>query len=112
MFKKIISSFLALCFFAMQSLVLLASPQVALAQESGPELPEIESVGIVISAVQITGGDGKAGEDFIELYNASSEPLDLNGFRLVKRTATASTDTSIKAWSAETIVQPHHFYLW
>jgi hypothetical protein len=110
MFKKIVSSFLALCFFTMQSFLLLLSSQIAVAQTGS--VVDAESASIVISAVQITGGVGKTSEDFIELYNASPAPVDLNGFRLVKRTATASTDASLKAWSSETIIQPHHFYLW
>lgn len=67
---------------------------------------------IVISAVQITGGTGHTSEDFVELYNPTDTPLDLNGFRLVKRTAAGTTDTLIKSWTQSTVVSAHHFYLW
>ncbi|HMR55469.1 MAG TPA: lamin tail domain-containing protein, partial [Candidatus Doudnabacteria bacterium] len=67
---------------------------------------------LVISAVQITGGVGKTAEDFIELYNPNPFPVDLNGYRLVKRTATVSTDSSIKVFNTETLIPPHSFYLW
>lgn len=77
------------------------------AVEAAPEEPAL-----IISAVQITGGTGRTQEDFIELYNPGSEPFDLNGHRLVKRTAAGTADTAIKAWTEETLVLPHHFYLW
>lgn len=67
---------------------------------------------INISAVQITGGPGKTSEDFIELFNPNPFSVDLNGYRLVKRTATASADTSIKVFNTETIIPPFSFYLW
>lgn len=67
---------------------------------------------LVISAVQITGGTGRTQEDFIEFYNPTSEPFDLNGYRLVKRTATGVTDTSLQSWTSSKIVQPYHFFLW
>lgn len=53
---------------------------------------------LLISAVQITGGVGKTSEDFIELFNPNPSPVNLNGYRLVKRTATATTDSSIKSF--------------
>jgi hypothetical protein len=77
-----------------------------------PAQAQEAATGLIISAVQITGGPGFTQEDFVELYNSSSEPVDLNGFRLVKRTATGVTDQIIKSWSETTIVAPYHFYLW
>jgi Lamin Tail Domain len=67
---------------------------------------------LYISAVQITGGTGRTQEDFIELYNPTDMPFDLNGYRLVKRTATATTDTLIQSWTSVKIVPAHHFFLW
>lgn len=67
---------------------------------------------IVISEVQITGGAGNTDNDFIELYNSTSLPFDLDGHRLVKRTASSSTDTSLKSWTSSTIIPAHGFYLW
>ncbi len=59
---------------------------------------------VVISAVQITGGVGKTAEDFIELFNPTNQPVNLKGFRLVKRTATATADASIKSWTEDTFI--------
>ncbi|MBU1146425.1 lamin tail domain-containing protein [Patescibacteria group bacterium] len=67
---------------------------------------------LVISEVQITGGTGQTGNDFIELYNPTSVPIDLDGYRLVKRTAAGATDTSIKSWTSSTIIPAHGYYLW
>lgn len=65
---------------------------------------------VVISEVQISGA--AATDDFIELYNPTDSNVDLNGYRLVKRTAAGTTDSSIKAWSSETMIPAHGYYLW
>ncbi len=80
-------------------------------EETTPE-PEVVEPYLIISAVQITGGTGKTQEDYIELFNPTSVPFDLNGYRLVKRTAANTTDSLIISWTQSTIVQPHHFWLW
>lgn len=67
---------------------------------------------VVISEVQITGGTGATGHDFIELYNPTSTNFDLNGHKLVKRSGTTATDTQIKSWTTSTIISSHGFYLW
>lgn len=67
---------------------------------------------IIISQVQITGGAGKTGNDFVELYNNSDAAINLKGYRLVKRTANGSVDTSLKSWTADACVPPKGYYLW
>lgn len=68
---------------------------------------------LVISEVQIgKSGTGNADNDFVEIYNPTNSPLDLNGHRLVKRTAGDTMDDAIKSWTTETIVAPHSYYLW
>lgn len=67
---------------------------------------------VVISEVQITAGPGQTNQDFIELYNPTNSSIDLNGYRLVKRSGNASNDTNIKSWTSATIIQSHGFYLW
>jgi DNA/RNA endonuclease G (NUC1) len=65
---------------------------------------------VVISQFQ-TGG-GTAEDEFIELHNTGSAPVDLNGFRLVYRSATGSTDVGpFATWSTSTILQPGQYYL-
>lgn len=67
---------------------------------------------IVISEVQIDGGPTNTTHDFIELYNPTNSPLDLNGHRLIKRPGNSPNDTTIKSWTSSTIIQAHGFYLW
>lgn len=117
-FKTIVYAFLS-CLIAAQSIFYAALPRFVLAEEL-PIPMQIEEVldeeiiepYVLISAVQITGGTGKTQEDFIELFNPTDEPFDLNGHRIVKRTASGTSDTLIKNWTTSTIVPPHHFYLW
>ncbi len=73
---------------------------------------QASNLSLVISTVQITGGVGRTNEDFVELYNPNSEPVNLNGYRLVKRTGNAQTDSSIKSWTADVFIPAHSFYLW
>jgi predicted extracellular nuclease len=66
---------------------------------------------LVISEVQIAGS-GRVNEDFIEIYNPTSSNVDLDGYRIVKRTASGTSDSSIKSWNSETIIPAHGHYLW
>lgn len=76
-----------------------------------PSLPVEEIDYILISEVQISTSTS-SNNDFVEFYNPSSFPYDLNGHRLVRRSATSSTDITIKSWTTQTIIQPHGYYLW
>lgn len=67
---------------------------------------------LVISQVQITGGPGKTTNDFIELFNPTSEDIDLKGMRLVKRTKEGQADTLLKSWTESTIIKARGYYLW
>lgn len=67
---------------------------------------------ILINEVQITGGPGQTTNDFIELYNPNSQPVNLKGYRLVKRAATSTSDTSIKSWTTDVFIPAFRYYLW
>lgn len=67
---------------------------------------------LVISKIQITGGTGLSTHDFVTIYNKSAEPIDLKGFRLVKRTKTGTTDTTLKSWTTETLIAAGSYYTW
>ena len=88
-------------FFVSVFLVLVGARPVAAA-----------STTIVINEMQITGGTGNTDHDFVELLNTGSEPYNLKGHRLVKRTKTGTTDTSLKSWTADTLIPPGGYYLW
>lgn len=67
---------------------------------------------LVISAVQITGGEGKTNYDFIEIYNPTNQDVNLKGYRLVKRTKAGTSDTSIKSWTDDAIIKARGWRLW
>jgi len=73
---------------------------------------------IVISEVQTNGGTGGGQDqltdrDFIELYNVTAVPINLNGYRLVKRTGSGvPTDTTIIAFNATHEIPAHGYFLW
>ncbi|HEX3101661.1 MAG TPA: DNA/RNA non-specific endonuclease, partial [Pyrinomonadaceae bacterium] len=66
--------------------------------------------GMVIS--QFQAGGGTADDEFVELHNVSAAPIDINGYRLVYRSATGSIDVGpFATWTNQTIIQPGQFYL-
>ncbi len=67
---------------------------------------------LYISQVKITDGAGHTAEDFVELFNPGSEPVNLKDLRLVKRTAQGSQDSLIKSWTEDMWIPTHGFYLW
>ncbi len=66
----------------------------------------------VISKIQTTGGPGKTTEDFVELYNPGPGSFNLKGYRLVKRTKTGTSDTSLKSWTADALITEGGVYRW
>lgn len=67
---------------------------------------------LVISAVEITEGEGKTDHDFVEIYNPTANDINLKGYRLVKRTKTGTSDTSIKSWTDDAVIKAHSWRLW
>jgi len=72
---------------------------------------------ILITEVQIEGLN--VNQDFVELYNPNNSDINLDDYqgsylRLVKRTKTAASDTTIKSWSrdSEAKILSHGYYLW
>ncbi|MEP6847270.1 MAG: lamin tail domain-containing protein, partial [Acidobacteriota bacterium] len=68
------------------------------------------SPNIVIS--QFQAGGGVADDEFVELHNIGSAPVDLNGYVLVYRSSAGTTDVGpFASWTTSTIVQPGQYYL-
>ena len=66
---------------------------------------------LVISQVQ-PGTAADPNDEFVEIHNTSSSPIDLNGFRLVYRSQNGSNDVGpLAVWTTSTILQPGQFYL-
>lgn len=66
----------------------------------------------VISQVQISGAGNKSKQDFIKIFNPDPIPFDLKGHRLIKRTQTGASDSSIKSFTAETIIPAGGYFTW
>lgn len=64
---------------------------------------------LVISQFQASGGSDN--DEFIEIKNTSATPFDLNGYRVVYRSASGTNDVAIMAWSTSTIVAPGGYRL-
>lgn len=71
------------------------------------------SPNIVISQFQVAGNSAAnpALDEFIELHNISQSSVDLNGMRVVYRSAAGSNDVAMVEWTTSTIVPAGGFYL-
>ena len=69
------------------------------------------SPNLVISQFQ-AGGTANPNDEFVEIHNIGSSPVDLNGYRIVYRSANGTNDVGpFGVWSTSTILQPGQFYL-
>jgi DNA/RNA endonuclease G (NUC1) len=65
---------------------------------------------LVIS--QFQAGGGVAEDEFVELHNTSSTPIDLNGYRVAYRSASGSNDVGpLAQWTTSTIIPAGGYYL-
>ena len=79
-------------------------------EKANAEAPLI-SPNIVISQFQ-PGTTAVPNDEFIELHNIGAAPVDLNGYVVVYRSASGTTDVGPMAtWSTSTIVLPGQYYL-
>src|SRR5687767_1702808 len=71
----------------------------------------LPSPNLVISQFQ-AGGAANANDEFVELHNIGSTAVDLNGYRVVYRSASGTNDVGpFATWTASTILQPGQYYL-
>ena len=61
--------------------------------------PDPNAGKILISEIMAGAGAGRADEEFVELYNLSSAPIDLTGFSLKRKSSVAATSTQVLASS-------------
>lgn len=69
------------------------------------------SPALMLSEIQITGGTGHANDDFIELYNPNSVPVDISGYRLRYKNS-GGTENSLNKIGSGTCIAAHGYYLW
>ncbi|HEX6607652.1 MAG TPA: lamin tail domain-containing protein, partial [Chloroflexia bacterium] len=76
---------------------------------AGPGVPAVSTT-FVISQFEVAGAT--AADEFIEIHNISGSPQDLNGHKLVYRSAAGTTDaTTLASWSTSTLVPAGGYYL-
>jgi hypothetical protein len=91
--------------------------RVTIAYGEGNEATIVCTVGgggptaaIRVNEVQ-TGVTGAAANEFVELVNAGTEPVDAGGYRVVYRAAAGTSDTLLGAIPESTILPPGAHYL-
>ena len=105
--KKFLFLIISLCLLgAWFGLSLQTSAQIEVNQPT--EVIRV-SPNFVVSQFQTAGGT--ANDEFIELHNVSSNPVDLNGYRVVYRSAGGTNDVPFVEWTTATIVAPGGYYL-
>ncbi|HET7433359.1 MAG TPA: lamin tail domain-containing protein, partial [Thermoanaerobaculia bacterium] len=67
------------------------------------------STTLVISQIQVAGGT--AADEFVELHNVSGSAIDLNGYRVVYRSAAGTSDVAVINWTTSTMVPAGGYYL-
>lgn len=81
-------------------------------QPASPARGQDDPPPVVISEVQTTGGSGNTTQEFIELYNPSSAPIDMAGWRLARRTAAAtSDDILLSSFDEPSVIPAWGFFL-
>ena len=79
--------------------------------QSTPPPSGLSANHLVISEVKITGGAGETEHDFIELYNPTGASININGWKLRKRTQSGS-ESSIRIFGEGKTIRSHGFFLW
>lgn len=88
--------------------------QTAAQQNEGEPTTEVNRVSpsVVISQFQVAGNSANAAlDEFIELHNISQASVDLNGFRVVYRSAAGVNDVAMVEWTTSTIIPAGGYYL-
>ncbi len=103
--KKFYFSFSSVLLFVVCSLFTFQ----IFAQNETENAANFVSPNIVISQFQVAGAT--ANDEFIELHNASANPVDLNGLRVVYRSASGTNDVLFAEWTTSTMIPAGGYYL-
>jgi uncharacterized protein len=87
------------------AITILALMLMALPMQSASAV----STSVVISQFQVAGTT--AADEFVEIHNVGTTSVDLNGHRLVYRSAAGTSDVNMAAWTTSTIIPAGGYYL-
>lgn len=65
---------------------------------------------LVISVIQIAGASTT--NDFVKIYNPTSVAVDISGWKLRKKTQTATEYASVRVFASGKTIQPQDYFLW
>ncbi|RLC43834.1 MAG: hypothetical protein DRH70_09520, partial [Candidatus Coatesbacteria bacterium] len=77
-------------------------------EEAGPSV-SVSSSRVIITEVQIEGN--KSSDDFVELYNPSTNSVDISGFQLKKKTSSGK-EYSIRVFPQASVIPAQEYFLW
>jgi hypothetical protein len=69
----------------------------------------LETDHVVISAIEIAGGD--ASDDFVKIYNPTSNVIDISNWKLRKKSSTGA-DSSLRELPVGSAVLPGGYFVW
>src|SRR5215216_2456174 len=97
--------------FMIFAVALCAAAQFLTQKSSAQKSSEV-SPHLVISQFQ-PGGAANANDEFVEIHNTSSSPVDLQGYRLVYRSQNGQADVPVPfaVWTTSTTVPAGGYYL-
>ena len=107
--KKFLLCFVVLALAAVW--LMFHSP--AWAEVTGSGDGDVVSNSLVISQFQAGRASPNFEDEFVEIHNVSQAPIDLNGHRLVYRSASGQSDVAspFAVWTTSTVIPPGGYYL-
>lgn len=66
---------------------------------------------VILNEIQITGGTGHTDDDFVELYNPTSLPINISDFRLRYKNS-KGTEGSLRVFGSGSCIPAQGFFLW
>ncbi len=116
--KKFLLIFIAVAlvsaaFFYVRTIEAQAEKELSEFQVQSLAEAAIVSPHLVISQFQTGRASPNSNDEFVEIHNTSSNPIDLNGYRLVYRSQNGQNDVAnpFAVWTSSTIIPAGGFYL-
>ena len=106
----ILLTFLLLTACESESIPTVTPPPTAVSNPSptpaGNASPTLQTDGVFFSEL-LTGVPGGNSQEFIELYNAASEPVDLMGWSIFYLLADGQEEALVYRWTETAVIPPH-----